>query len=69
MMLETIKSYIQASANDVPFNQFYIEYVMRVQDENIERELYTMLHKNVDIDVMMMDRLINSTFEGLKDIL
>lgn len=69
MMLETIKSYIQASANNVPFNQFYIEYVMRVQDENIERELYTMLHKNVDIDVMMMDRLINSTFEGLKDIL
>lgn len=68
-MLETIKSYIQASANNVPFNQFYIEYVMRVQDENIERELYTMLHKNVDIDVMMMDRLINSTFEGLKDIL
>ena len=68
-MLETVKSHIQASANDVPFNQFYIEYVMRVQDENIERELYTMLHKNVDIDVMMMDRLINSTFEGLKDIL
>lgn len=68
-MLETIKSYIQASANNVPFNQFYIEYVMSVQDENIERELYTMLHKNADIDVMMMDRLINNTFEGLKDIL
>lgn len=68
-MLETIKSYIQESSNNTPFNQFYIEYVMRVQDENIERELYTMLHKNVDIDVMMMDRLINSTFEGLKDIL
>ncbi len=64
-MLETIKDYISSSPN-VPFEKFYLEYMMRVQDENIEYEMSYMLLNN-DINALILSKVIENTYEGLRD--
>ena len=37
-MLETIKSYIR-DTEDIPFGEFYQDYICRVQDQNVAAEM------------------------------
>lgn len=65
-MLETIKRCI----NDVPnisFAQFYSEYILTVQDNNIESEFQYMIHHNL-LNTSMMDTIIQHTHERLIQI-
>jgi hypothetical protein len=67
-MLETVKGYI----NDLPkltFSEFFIQYMISIQDANIDRELNSLVNHNNMLDSVMIDRLINETIEGLKDII
>lgn len=62
-MLTTIKSLVDAPS--IPFGEYYINYVMRVQDQNINKELKSMLHNN-KTDVRSMDILIENTYKSIK---
>lgn len=65
-MLEVIKDAIDA-VPDIPFHRFYIQYMLSVQDINIELEMGSTF-KNVTLDVSALssvDRLIHTTYEGL----
>ena len=65
-MLENVKLAIE-NIRDIPFEQFYLEYMMEVQDSNIECEVVSTFRK-VSSDVSSLtqtDHLIHTTFEGL----
>jgi hypothetical protein len=61
MMLKCIKSLV--SEKGKPFAQVYAEYIMKVQDENIDREVNRLLYSkqtkvrsvNLAIDQMLKD--------------
>lgn len=65
-MLETIKQCIW-NIPDISFNQFYIRYILAVQDTNINNEFKYMIDHNT-LDIGMMDNVIQSTYEGLMNI-
>lgn len=65
-MLETVKQAID-NLSDISFEEFYMQYVMSVQDTNIEREFSFLLDKNI-LDVPNMGHLIQNTYEGLVSI-
>lgn len=46
-----------------PFGQFYTEYIMKVQDNNIEREVKQMLHKT---DIATIGYVIEHEFNDFK---
>jgi hypothetical protein len=45
MMLRTVKNLV-LSEPEMPFGQFYLDYVMRVQDTNIDRSMKSLLKYN-----------------------
>lgn len=57
-MLETIKQSIK-NAPFITFEQYFIEYVMQMQDTNIDNEVTFMLHNN-SLTTKSLDKLINS---------
>lgn len=65
-MLETVKACI-AELPDISFNEFYIQYMMAVQDVNIDLEIQMKLGKlSPSIkNVKSIDKLIHNTHEGL----
>ena len=56
-MLDTVKAYIRQMPKE-SFYQYYMKYVMSVQDKNMETELKLLKSKNV-LGINSMDRLIN----------
>lgn len=52
-MLETIKSYI-SELSDTPFEDYYQNYIFKVQDQNILAEVGSIKTN----DIMSLDRLI-----------
>lgn len=65
-MLDKVKATID-NLPDVSFEQFYIQYIMNVQDNNIELESIA-IFKHVSPDVSNLisaDHLIHRTFERL----
>lgn len=62
-MLTTVKEYIRDLPN-IPFEQFYISYIMKVQDDNIISET-KFLNANNLLDVGMIESSIMKEFERL----
>lgn len=65
-MLETVKACIE-NAPTMSFSRFFQEYVLSVQDSNIDREFKYLVNRNV-IGVDSMGVLIKNTIERLKCI-
>lgn len=57
-MLENVKSMIQ-NLPDTPFNTLFVNYVMKVQDENIEEELRYLRSRN-NLTPISMCKLLTS---------
>lgn len=65
LMLATIKQGISdLQADTSSFQQYFTNYVMEVQDRNIDQELAYMLTHNV-VDVQLVDRAITDAFKGM----
>ena len=62
-MLETVKESIHDLPN-ISFQEFYSNYVMHVQDENIDEEL-RFLSSNNNLTPLSINRLISTSFERL----
>lgn len=65
-MLETVKTCIQ-STPDIPFQEFFQQYVLSVQDSNIDREFNYLVSRNV-LGVNSIGILLKNTIERLKCI-
>lgn len=64
-MLESIQSYIEYLENDTTsFDQLYQSYVMKIQDQNLEREFSYMLNNNV-VSVELIDRAIVEAYKEM----
>lgn len=66
-MLRIIREAID-SIPDVPFNQYYANYIAEVQDRNIELEIKSLIRTNV-LDPLSLSSIIQNTYEKLGDIL
>lgn len=65
-MLETVKQYIQ-DLDTTSFQEFFVHYVLEVQDSNIESEVSSAFRRvSTEIDTLnYVDRLIDTDHEGL----
>lgn len=64
-MLESIQSYIKYLENDTTtFNQLYQSYVMKIQDQNIQKEFSYMLNSNI-VSVELIDRAIVEAYKEM----
>ena len=64
-MLESIQSYIEYLENDTTsFDQLYQSCVMKIQDQNLEREFSYMLNNNV-VSVELIDRAIVEDYKEM----
>lgn len=64
-IVETIKS-----VPDIPFSEFYMNYMMAVQDANIDMEVSSAF-RNVSLDVKILleaSSAIQNSYEGLVKI-
>lgn len=66
-MLEAIKSTIQAQQNKPDFDTFYMEYMMRMQDEDIDNEIAYLFQKNT-IDASNLSIEIEEEYKKLVTI-
>ena len=66
-MLEAIKSMIQAQRNKPDFDTFYMEYMMRMQDEDIDNEIAYLFQKNT-IDASNLSIEIEEEYKKLVTI-
>lgn len=65
-MLETVSDYIK-HIDDISFNLFYINYIIRMQDADIENE-FKQLSASNSLNINNISKLIQSTYEGLVNI-
>ena len=65
-MLATVKNEI-ANLPDITFEQYFMEYIMEVQDANIDKEMKFMTGRNM-LKPLAMDKVIAKTWEALKSI-
>lgn len=64
-MLESIQSYIKYLENDTTtFDQLYQSYVMKIQDQNIQKEFSYMLNNNI-VSVELIDRAIVKAYKEM----
>ena len=64
-MLETLRKLIaDVEADSIEFSKFYTEYVMNIQDENIEEELKFLVSNN-KLTPMNLNKLLNSSLERM----
>lgn len=63
-MLETIRDSIQKMHRMESFNSYFLQYVMDIQDSNIDKEMSYMLSHNV-VSIDMIDRAILKDLESL----
>lgn len=62
-MLKIVKSLVDEPV--VPFAEYYMNYVMQVQDQNIDREIKTLIRLNKPT-VFSMGKLIDYTYKNIK---
>lgn len=60
-MLRIIKEFID-DLPDITFNEFFIQYMIAVQDSNIDSEFRKLASRNI-LDVKSMEKLLNQTME------
>lgn len=62
-MLDSVKQKVQYKLNEnIDFNIYFIQYVHRMQDANIDAEVTFSLRNNT-IDINMIDRIVNLTLD------
>lgn len=66
-MLETIKVEIANQKSKPDFDTFYIDYMMRVQDEDIDNEVSYLFRKNI-IDSSNLSFIIEDDYKKMVDI-
>jgi hypothetical protein len=62
-MLETVKEYIKSLPN-ITFNNYYKQYMLDVQDRNLEAE-FKQIENSHRTDIKFMDKLVKNTLKGL----
>lgn len=62
-MLATVKSFID-SISDMTFNEYYVHYILRVQDRDLENEINSLRRRNT-LNIYVMDKLITTSCKGL----
>lgn len=62
-MLDTVKSMIEKPC--ISFEQFYQNYIMKMQDASIDSEVTFLLRNNFPSSTSMM-KLINKEIEGMQ---
>lgn len=65
-MLTMIQKQIK-SVSDIPFGEYFKQYIMSVQDKNIDSEFRFLMKFNA-LNIDSMQNLIQNTYEGLKSI-
>ncbi len=63
-MLKTVEEYIE-NLEDIPFSLFYKQYIMEVQDENIDKEVSYLMHSS-QLNVLNVSALIDETAKAVK---
>lgn len=63
-MLKTVEEYID-NLEDIPFSLFYKQYIMEVQDENIDKEISYLMHSS-QLNVLNVSALIDETAKAVK---
>ena len=66
-MLETIKAEIENQTSKPDFDTFYINYVMRIQDEDINNEVSYLFRKNI-IDSSNLSFIIEEDYKKMVNI-
>lgn len=66
-MLEAIKSLIQAQDAKPDFDAFYLEYMMQMQDEDINNEISYLFRKNT-LDASNLSFIIEEDYKKLVDL-
>ena len=62
-MLGTVKSFI-SDLHDISFNLYFVNYIIRIQDEDLENEFRYLTSHNT-ISISKVDKLIENTYESL----
>ena len=62
-MLETVKDYI-SNISDMSFEEYYREYIYKVQEVNIKREIEFLVKYNQDLSTLSMIKEINSKLDN-----
>lgn len=63
-MLKTVEEYIE-NLEDIPFSLFYKQYIMEVQDDNIDKEVSYLMHSS-QLNVLNISALIDETAKAVK---
>lgn len=64
-MLESVQSYIEYLEKDTTtFDQLYQSYVMKIQDQSIQKEFSYMLNNNI-VSVELIDRAIVEAYKEM----
>lgn len=66
-MLKTIEAMMHEIESGPDFDEFYSNYILDVQDKNIEDELAYLVHSNT-LTPLSLDALVNNTLKGLISI-
>lgn len=66
-MLDKAEQMIR-SLPSISFDDYYVDYIKKVQDKNIEREFDLFTHNNI-LFVDQMSAVIENTYRELGDIL
>lgn len=65
MMLKTIKAYIQeVELSQKSFSEFYVEYMMKVQDSDLELEVNNLINHSI-LQTFQYDSLIEGDYRKL----
>lgn len=64
-MLEIVKSCIE-NLDTISFNLYFVNYIIKVQDINLENE-FKYLESHNCMSISKVDKLISNTYEGLVD--
>lgn len=68
-MLETVKSFIDTAKEDsTTFSLYYLNYIIRQQDLDLEQEFRRLLSKP-DVNIDTVPKLITNAHEGLVNII
>jgi len=62
-MLTTVKQYIK-DLSDISFNEFFVQYIMKVQDTNIEQSTKH-LYNTGTTDLKSINKVIDTTLRSL----
>lgn len=65
-MLEIVKSCIE-NLDTISFNLYFVNYIIKVQDINLENEFKYLASHNC-MSISKVDKLIENTYEGLVNI-